>query len=142
MEWYYYADRAVRPSHPDFHALDQCRAYVSSIVNSVWWLRRANPRWSFKLVNGGDDESAFISGITPRFTIRLPPWTRSRVVILHELAHALALALGRGDQGHSWRFRRCHTQLVHHYLGKGTARILRRAYLLGWLKNLLCKEEK
>lgn len=48
--------------------------------------------------------------------LRIPRWSRSRWILLHELAHALVY--GRRGATHGWEFAECYLYLVRVFLGR------------------------
>lgn len=56
--------------------------------------------------------------------LNLPRWSRTPVVMLHEIAHCLT----PDDVGHGWRFCATHLALVRHFMGKEAHDRLRACY--------------
>lgn len=126
------------------------QAYVNRVVRSAWWRRTCTPidgRWHVAKVEvvqarrnaGGAAMYGFhwLSATRARgaiMTIRLggghvnaspaigDPW-----VILHELAHVLAIR--DGHRGHGREFARYYLLAVQRWMGDDAARALRAAYV-------------
>lgn len=58
--------------------------------------------------------------------LRMPRWSRSRRVLLHEFAHALTFSYSRAD--HGWEFCACYLMLVRRFLGREAEATLMREF--------------
>lgn len=122
-----------RPEVPEGPALDldACRALVSGVVASEWWLERFGFRHEphVSTYRGGRRKvGAWDSGgDCQRATgeIRLTPACRRPLYIAHELAH---IAQPNGTADHGVEFCTCFLALVRRIMGSGAASALASAF--------------
>lgn len=105
-------------------SLESTQAYVNNVVSSATWKRlRAQHGMTAK------DGSDWISNVTVKDgrgcrwarggsnRVTLPVWARTKLVILHELAHVLV----GNKSGHNWPFTRAFIDLVAVFMSKEDA---------------------
>jgi hypothetical protein len=115
-----YAAEAIFHSAPDFKTVDQCQAYVDSVMASRWVRARWQQRIVVKDGRGHVNATGGTSG-----QLQLPLWSRQRLVILHEMAHVLT---PYRYAAHGPEYAGVLLSLVHHVLGAETAAKLRASY--------------
>jgi hypothetical protein len=105
---------------PDFKTVPECQAYVDSVMASRW----VRARWKQRVtVHDGRGRSSASGGTSGR--LNLPLWSRSRYVILHEMAHVLT---PYQYAAHGPEYAGVLLSLVHHILGQETAAKLRVSF--------------
>jgi putative metallohydrolase (TIGR04338 family) len=117
-------------------SLDDAAHFVTEVVTSDWFAARA-PQVSLVRLVAGDPKSrraTCISRIgkvpgTTNSRIRLPPWARTRPVILHELSHAVVFS-ATPPSAHGPEFCRAELDLITAFLGSSVADALHEQFLL------------
>jgi putative metallohydrolase (TIGR04338 family) len=111
--------------------VEAVQAFVDKVLASAW-TRRTFPqcRTRVTVLDGRGRRAACSEG----GAIRMPRWSRSRWVTLHELAHEIydrtsAGAMARkGAAAHGWQFAERYLLLVRHFLGAEAHEKLRAAF--------------
>lgn len=119
--------RAEKPSgglhpRPEFDRAREVQAWVNRITRSRWWRGRF-PRCGW--INVKDGRGRRVACGTRYWNhgeVRLPRWSRSRLVILHEVAHCVQ---PRGTASHGPEFARLYLDLVRRWIGPEEAARLR-----------------
>jgi len=120
----YAAERAVPGFETDdrLETVADLEAYVSDICNSKWF-RAHWPRIKRIAVHDGrrhrravayDSRGGGYWGDMVN-TISMPRWSRSRMIVLHEIAH---LCVPWMRAAHGWEFADAYLRLVRHFLGQ------------------------
>ena len=104
----------------------EAQAFIDKCCSSAV-LRRRYPRAGieFTVTDGRGRRRACFTP-WPYNELRMPRWSRSRWVLLHELAHALTFS--RKQAWHSWEFCECYLYLVRVFLGRGQEELLKREF--------------
>lgn len=130
----YAAERALKDA-PDFETMDQVHRYVEGGVFESTWFKNRFPQVTFLAThNGGGARKArggpcyrragsglLIQGVY----MNLPRWARSKLVILHELAHGLT-PVTCAAHGREWC--QIYLELVGRFMGTETATRLRDSF--------------
>lgn len=105
---------------PDFKTVDQCQAFADSVMANRW----VRARWKQSVtVKDGRGRSSASGGTSGR--LNLPLWSRSRYVILHEMAHVLT---PYQYAAHGPEYAGVLLSLIHHILGAEQAAKLRASF--------------
>ena len=96
----------------DFETIKECQTYVNRVTKSKFWKSMGGR--SFVHVKPVPSRN-YARGWRNR--IELPPWAFGKVVILHELAHALTLQVDWQDGTHGPDFVYVYRQLLEQELG-------------------------
>ncbi len=127
-------------------SVEECQAFVDKVVASDWLHREfaATAPWVKIVVEDGRGRrSACAYTIGNR--ISMPVWSRSRAIVLHELAHHVVDDTYRRDYkrrqhthgskaeytppaAHGWEFAACQLALVRHFMGVKEHDELREAF--------------
>jgi len=106
------------------------QAYVDRICSYAWFKRR----WGEVKVTVKQTVTGCARGSYLGSWIKLPIWLGSKVVILHELAHAITPPSTGGGHGRYWA--KTFLELVHHAMGESEMVLLRdnfKAYKVKYL---------
>jgi putative metallohydrolase (TIGR04338 family) len=115
--------RHVGARNERLETVPEMQAWVDKITASAWWQQRY-PHVSKITVRDGAGQRRAL-GYPGRRMISMPKWSRSRGVILHEVAHVIAPT---GTAWHGWEYCAELLALVQHFLGKEEADALRAAF--------------
>ncbi|HTJ62129.1 MAG TPA: hypothetical protein VL333_13140 [Candidatus Saccharimonadales bacterium] len=117
----YRAERRAREVIGDKAIQDRIAAwaFVEKVERDAWF-RKHYGRWRFRISDGRGTRIARGGG----GWLNLPRWSRTPVVMLHEIAHNVAPS----DAWHDWRFCQVHLALVRHFLGREAHDVLRAMY--------------
>ena len=96
----------------DFETVKECQKFVNKVTRSKFW--KSTGARAFIHVKPVPNRQ-YARGWRNR--IELPPWAFSKVVILHELAHSLALAIDWENGTHGPDFVYLYRQLIEQELG-------------------------
>lgn len=120
----YAAERTLRAGRK-FPSVEACQEYVDSVLASSSWMRRFPRVRAIRVTDGRGRRhaGAFVNSAK----IALPKWSRSRLIILHELAHHAA---PRSAPAHGPEFARIYLDLVLEFLGPVTAQKLADAFVV------------
>lgn len=99
--------------------------YLKKVVKQKWFQKRW-PWVRFVQVLPGQGRSSACGGVAwhRQPYMKLPKWARTKLVIMHELAHGLTSR----HAAHGREFCAVYLQLVHHYIGKEEAMLLKAAF--------------
>ena len=104
---------------------------VKDIVSSKFW-KENYPKATIVMVNDGRGRRA-ACWKSNRRTIYMPKWSRSELIILHELAHAAHDGLIDHDwteAAHGWRFCDIYLSLVSRFMGRAAHDLLAGCFRL------------
>ena len=104
--------------------LGECREFVNKVWTSSWTTKHYRivaVTFPPDVTDGRGARRAYGS----RRRISLPLWTRSKWIILHEIAHGLMIGF---VAAHGREFAACYLALVQHFLGKDDAELLKMSF--------------
>jgi putative metallohydrolase (TIGR04338 family) len=113
-------------------------AYVERVTRSRWWRCRL-PR-GVRVKDGRGTRIARGGWGTGRPTVNLPRWARTRLVILHELAHVLTSRPGREVAAHGPEFAKTYLELVRRFEPELAPR-LRAEFKAGRVRTRVAKPQ-
>lgn len=124
---------AERAAFPEFYGpplpLPEVRRWVARIERSRWWTGRFG-RTTLEVLDGrGRRKAGGWSGWRPGIT--LPRWSRTRPIVLHEIAHAVQPP---GTAAHGPEFCRLYLDLVGRWIGPEAAATLRQSMRQGGVR--------
>jgi putative metallohydrolase (TIGR04338 family) len=123
------AMKCLGASNERLEAIEQVQAYVVRLMATEWFRRTYHPRPLYiQVTDGRGRRSACAMGSN---RICMPRWSRSELVILHEVAHCLlAVDYSRSREcgAHGWRFAEIYLALVRNRMGTEAERALREAF--------------
>lgn len=105
---------------------DEARAYIDGVFRSHWMRTRypgAAQRWRLNLIRLSDGRSRTSAGANASY-IALPRWSRTPIVILHEIGHVIAPP--RAWHGHEYAA--IYLKLVSQFLGRASHDRLRAEF--------------
>lgn len=111
----------TRNAAPTMKSLDEVEAYVKKVLGSAWFQKRYLI-CNVNVEDGRGRRNAYANALTN--TIKMPKWSRSEWVILHEISHLVSSL----NPAHGWQFCENYLALVQHFLGKESADRLRREF--------------
>ncbi len=117
----YRAEDALRRAIGDVAIRDKIAAwaFIEKVERDAWFRRRFGRR-QFRVLDGRGTSSAWSCGST----LNLPRWSRTPVIMLHEVAHCVAPHGCR----HGWEFAAVYLKLVRHFLGREVHDKLRASF--------------
>jgi putative metallohydrolase (TIGR04338 family) len=126
----YAADREAFDNFysPDYEIMKDVQAFVDKVTASKTWLKIRFIR-HIKASDGRRRRRACARGL---HNIIMPKWTRSKHMILHEMAHCATLERGRSDHGQEFCCN--YLKLVSRFLGVEQAKRLRLAFRVNKVK--------
>lgn len=96
---------------------------IEALVQKVWSgkrvqakYRRATTRRIPEVTDGRSRRTACFDPGLFEDELKFPRWSRSKWIVLHELAHALTF--NRSQAWHGWEFCECYLYLVRVYMGR------------------------
>ncbi len=104
----------------DIHELTK---YVKKISKSAWFRRRFGPNEI--AVKDGRRRSSACGGWGE---INMPRWSRFKLCILHEFAHAVQTRVARGSAWHGREFCKIYIAFVKKWIGAEAAEELKQAF--------------
>lgn len=107
-----------------FVSFGELRNFVTEVQSSLWYKARLGDQ-PIEVSKGGDDELAARGGL---FFISIPPIHRRKMVVLHEVAHAIYWRPTSRAQDHGPNFCRIYLELVAKFMGKESAIELQRLF--------------
>lgn len=117
----YRAERACRAIVGDVAIRDRLTAWAFiEKVERDKWFRRTYGRWTFRISDGRGTSIARGGG----GRLNLPRWSRTPMVMLHEIAHNVVGA----HHAHDWVFAATFLRLVRHFMGKDVHDRLRASF--------------
>lgn len=116
----YRAERAV-PHPAEFKTMDQCQAFIDQVLRSRW----VATRWRKTLVALPGKGYSRAVAYPDRGTIQLPLWSRSKLVICHEIAHHLTPST---YAWHGPEYAGVYLMLVKHVIGDEAYDALRASF--------------
>jgi hypothetical protein len=121
----YAAEDAFRRLIDDRAIVDRVAAWAFiEKVERDKWFRRTYGVWSFRIKDGRGTRIA--RGGYGR--LNLPRWSRTPVVMLHEISHNVTGAFECRGGAHGWEYCRAMLALVRHFLGREAHDKLRACY--------------
>lgn len=109
-------------------SLNDIDDWLTSIFKSNWFKNRHPRADSFIIHDGRSRRKAQGAAWGPVCHMWFPRWSRSQLVILHELAHGLS-KLECGWYDHGEIFARIYVELVERFIGKEVSEELRHCYI-------------
>lgn len=116
----YDAERKVPASPIGTGSMNEIVAFVEKVVGSAWWQRRSRVRTVIC-----KDGRGRVNACAYGNTIKIPRWGRSKMVVLHELAHVLN---DSGGAPHGREFAAAYLALVDRFGEPEAGKQLRAAY--------------
>lgn len=99
----------------------EIQAWVDRMIASAWWQKRY-PHVQRITVKDGRGRRIACAGYR---SITLPKWSRSKAVILHEIAHVVTSSR---VAWHGWEFADNLLKLVGHWVGGEEAELLKQSF--------------
>jgi hypothetical protein len=140
----YRAENAVNGfKDPEWRDLESCRKFLNELRNdrvlNRWYPKLKQTIDKVELHPGMGRRKACCEYGWNRYTIKLPLWARGRMVVCHELAHALIAEMyGRNYQmngthpgsvqAHGWQFARMQMFFIQRGVSKAKADELKASY--------------
>ena len=119
-------------AEPDLRSMKDLAEFVNGrIVGSSYW-RRSHPKVKAVIVADGRGRSA-AGGSYYRRRITMPLWSRSRLIVCHELAHVVT---DPEEPAHGWAFCAEYLRLVERFIGRAEAEELRASFKAHGVKYL------
>lgn len=117
----YRAENAARTIVGDKAITDRIAAwaFVEKVERDAWF-RRTYGRWRFRISDGRGTRIARGGG----GWLNLPRWSRTPMVMLHEIAHNVAPYACH----HDWRYCAIYLRLVRHFMGREVHDVLRAQF--------------
>lgn len=98
----------------DFETAREVQQYVNKVTRSKFWKGMGGRQFVHaRLVNGN---RRYARGWSTR--IELPPWAKSRIIILHELSHSLKESISGRSQSHGPEFVLIYRRLIEQEYGQ------------------------
>ncbi len=125
----YRAERVLtergRLSAGRLETVEEMQAWVDSIIASPWWKKQVFGRSvKFIKVESGAGQRRALA-YPWKNAISMPRWSRSKGIILHEMAH---LITARCHPSHGWQFCASLLMLVEKWCGKEDALALKNEF--------------
>lgn len=120
----------------EFNSIEEVQKFVNKLTSSVWFRKR----WGNHQIRVYNTSGTWARGNSFGY-IKLPfrnRWSRSILVILHEISHCIRKHGSGTDHGRF--FARTLLELVEHVVGKRAAKILKEAFKRGRVKYLPKRE--
>lgn len=108
----------------------QVQRYVDDVVLSRWWEGRSTIQ-QVDVKDGRGRRSAVAFKFRFAGVLRMPRWSRTELVICHELAHLLTSS---NAPSHGREFCRNYLALLDRWCGNGLGRVLREQFRLHGVK--------
>jgi len=128
----YRSERFLQVGGNRYETVSEMQAYVDKLVQSAWFRRRwpTLTRNGIEVRDGRGRRIACAERSWGRLIIRMPMWSRSEAVILHEVAHHCSdEAHGTmGVAAHGWQFASTLHELVAHKMGKEKGDALKKSF--------------
>jgi putative metallohydrolase (TIGR04338 family) len=129
----YRAEGFLQKKGPRYETVAEMQAYVDKLTQSAWFRRRwpRLARNGIEVRDGRGRRIACAQTSWGRAIIKMPLWSRSEAVILHEVAHHCT------DEGygtamdipwHGWQFASTLHELVAHKMGKEIGDDLKKSF--------------
>lgn len=116
--------------------------FVNKVVGSAWWKARWKA-WPVSVDHGGGRRSAY--AYTASSKIAMPKWSRTKLIVLHELAHIAHARTSRVKLHEAWHGREyaaIYLSLVRRFLGVEDERLLKAAFRKGGVKYTPARVKK
>lgn len=121
---------------PEWRDLGSCGKFLNELRNDKvlnrWYPKLKQTLDKVELHPGMGRRKACCEYGYNRYTIKLPLWARGRMVVCHELAHALIAEMyghnNRKVQPHGWQFARMQMFFIQRGVGKAKADELKASY--------------
>lgn len=128
----YASENFLQSRGPRYETVDEMQAYVDRLLRSAWFKRRW-PRTAgggIEVRDGRGRSRACATTDWAQRIIKMPRWSRSQAVVLHEIAHHCTdEAHGVRDvAAHGWQFAATLLELVTHEMGAEAGQDLRASY--------------
>jgi len=125
-----FRERIDKEKQPELYAfaedkleLEELQKLVNHLVSLAWFKRRWSRVGEIEVRAGGQGRThacgvrVFGGGV-----VKLPAWSRTKLVTLHEVAHVCAFSL----EAHGRRFCRTFIELVEHEAGYEAGKLLKK----------------
>jgi putative metallohydrolase (TIGR04338 family) len=106
-----------------FNRIEDCQRYVDLVIDSPWWRTHCQTRPHVQVRDGRGRRHA--GAYDHKRAIALPKWSRSELIILHELAH---IATPHSCAAHGAEFARNYVDLVRFFMGERAGARLENAF--------------
>lgn len=127
----YAAERSVEgfETRDRMETISEIEHYVEKVITSAWFQRRWKVK-GYRIEDGRGARRAtgglHWGGVA---VLTFPKWSRSKMIVLHELAHACTVKNHGGlVSAHGWQFASTYLELVTHEMGKETGDALKAAF--------------
>lgn len=123
----YKAEDAVfdKDKNAEMESLDEVRAYMGKVTGSDHW--KAQEGWQRVKVGDGRGRRAACYKPTKK-QVCFPLWSRSKWIIIHEMAHCLTHRTTKDGTGHGTHFAGHYLSLVEELLGSDSAHALAESF--------------
>lgn len=111
------------------------QAFVDKVTRSAWFVRRFGRRFGILVKDGRGHQNA--TGNGQNRTLQMPRWSRSKLVLLHEIAHVVTeYKRGPWTEGgpHGKTFCAWYLTLIRYVLGKDAYAEMRQCFRAGRVK--------
>ena len=128
----YRAERLIWKHGEKFQTVGEMQVYVDKVMSSAWFKRRWPyvARGGITVLDGRGRRSACAQDLWGvGMAIKMPTWSRSEPVILHEIAHHCADEIhGSNAPGHGWGFTSTFLELITHEMGPDVGDELKQSF--------------
>lgn len=133
----YRAQDCIKHQGVQFTSIEEMQTYTDKLTNSAWWKRRF-PGRRIEIEGQRSNASAIARG--DGYTISMPKWAWSEMILLHEIAHhATDRRHGRTARiaPHGREFARTFLELVRHKMGDECWWLLKESFRKHKVKHTL-----
>ena len=142
----YNAERFLQDFGPRYETVPEIQAYVDHLLSSAWFRRRwpRTARKGIAVHDGRGRSRAVAETIWGVNVIKMPLWSRSKSIIIHEIAHHCSdEAHGLRDvAAHGWQFAGTLLELVTHEMGAEIGSELKESYKEGKVRYKAPRQRK
>lgn len=130
----------VPKAHERLDEVKDVQEWVDELTDTPWWASYMLPSENLKkhrqrknlytsiIVTDGRSRRSAAGGLG---RIRMPRWSRTKLVILHEIGHAIQTE----EPAHGRQFAGIYLDLVRRFLGKEAARQLKQGYVKSHVRS-------
>ena len=129
----YAAERTIEDWDTEKMSIPEIEEWVGKITRSKWW--KNHPRggsYKIEVRDGRGRRNAGGRRWVGKVVIKMPRWSRTKIVTLHEIAHGMQPHL---TAWHGREFCRTFLDLVVRWMGKDVARELRQSFVKHRVKH-------
>ena len=126
--------RHKMPNNPRYEKVAEIEQYVDALFKKSWFKRR----WGSTRVPSVHDGRGYVNACSYGGMIVLPRWARTRLVILHELAHEVTPTSAGGGHGRYWAC--AFLELVYYEMGEEAYKILRDSFKKNGVKYTMKRQ--